>query len=132
MAWQVIDNATVVSDPATLTVIDMMTATPKDIEFVADFTLCAQRECAVTGLCVYFDADFHKDLPVKTSFSTGPHVEPTHWRQTVSVLPPNCMCLCGGDVSTSGWFVLNGWYITLATWRKLSLVYGGDLGDSLC
>eukprot|EP00041_Stephanoeca_diplocostata_P014054 m.252209 g.252209 ORF g.252209 m.252209 type:complete len:546 (-) comp19559_c1_seq1:211-1848(-) len=79
----VIDNATVVSDPATLTVIDMMTATPNDIEFVAEFTLGAQRDCAVTGLCVYFDADFHKDLAVKTSFSTGPHVEPTHWRQTV-------------------------------------------------
>jgi len=37
------------------------------------------------SLVVYFDIRFEQDATSPVVFSTGPHVQPTHWKQTVLI-----------------------------------------------
>ena len=59
---------------------------PEDVRRIfshAKFQL--KRNGLLHGFACWFDVEFDGDVP--TVFSTGPSYEPTHWKQTVIMLP---------------------------------------------
>ncbi|CAM9267681.1 unnamed protein product [Chrysoparadoxa australica] len=88
----VVEGGCVVSNPETLLELDLCTCTVKDLTFSKEFVLKAQRDDFVHALVAYFDCSFtqlHKPI----TFSTGPHAEYTHWKQTVFYLrEPLAVC----------------------------------------
>ena len=83
---EVIPERCVVSDSVSVLDLDINTCSINDTQFSASFQLTVTKDCELTGICGYFDIFF--DLPQKPiMFSTGPHVTPTHWKQTVFYLP---------------------------------------------
>jgi len=77
-----VDLKAVVSDPYPLKVIDLRTVKKEDLGFIAPFTLKATRNDYVHAFLAWFDISFsaaHKPV----NFSTGPHAQYTHWKQTV-------------------------------------------------
>lgn len=87
----IITEAQVVSD------LNLMTVDVKCSNFSADFTLNVQRSGKLTAIVGYFDTFF--ELPNTVSFSTGPTVEPTHWKQTVFYFPKAVAVLEGEKVT---------------------------------
>ncbi|KII92620.1 hypothetical protein PLICRDRAFT_37398 [Plicaturopsis crispa FD-325 SS-3] len=76
----------VVSDPCLIKHIDLLTAKKEDLTFVAPFSLKCTRNDYVHAFLAWFDISFectHK----KVQFSTGPHAQYTHWKQTVFYTP---------------------------------------------
>lgn len=66
--------------------IDLLTAKKEDLAFEAPFKLTATRDDYVHAFLAWFDVSFectHK----KVKFSTGPHAQYTHWKQTVFYTP---------------------------------------------
>lgn len=65
--------------------VDTSTITVEELSFAVPFRLTAIREDYCHALVAYFDIEFSHCLkPI--SFVTGPHVKPTHWKQTVLYL----------------------------------------------
>lgn len=65
--------------------LDLYTCTTADLAFKSNFELVARRDDFIHALVAWFDIDFtacHK--PIR--FSTGPHTQYTHWKQTVFYL----------------------------------------------
>lgn len=87
----IITEAQVVSD------LDLMTVDVKCSNFSTDFTLNVLRSGKLTAIVGYFDTFF--ELPNPVFFSTGPAVEPTHWKQTVFYLP-EAVAVAEGDQVT--------------------------------
>jgi len=88
----------VVTDPCLIKHIDLLTAKKEDLTFEAPFTLKATRNDYVHAFLAWFDISFectHK----KVKFSTGPHSQYTHWKQTV-FYTPTTMTLNEGDEIT--------------------------------
>lgn len=76
----------VISEPCTLTDIDLYTCTKNDVNFQALLTMPILSDGVVTSLAGYFDTYF--DLPDNSSmFSTSPQAKSTHWQQTIFYLP---------------------------------------------
>jgi len=76
----------VVTDPCLIKHIDLLTARKEDLTFKAAFTLTATRNDYIHAFLAWFDISFectHK----KVQFSTGPHAQYTHWKQTVFYTP---------------------------------------------
>ena len=83
---EVIPDSVRVSNTATVLDLDINTCTISDTSFTSSFLLTISRDCELTGICGYFDIFF--DLPdLSVMFSTGPHVKPTHWKQTIFFFP---------------------------------------------
>ncbi|RXW25017.1 hypothetical protein EST38_g787 [Candolleomyces aberdarensis] len=81
-----VDLKAVVTDPYMLKKIDILTAKKEDLTFDAEFTLRATRDDYIHAFLAWFDISFectHK----KVKFSTGPHAQYTHWKQTVFYTP---------------------------------------------
>ncbi|KAG7091009.1 type I protein arginine N-methyltransferase Rmt1, variant 3 [Marasmius oreades] len=81
-----VDLKSVVTDPCMIKHIDLTTARKEDLSFEAPFTLTATRNDYVHAFLAWFDISFectHK----KVKFSTGPHAQYTHWKQTVFYTP---------------------------------------------
>ncbi|KAJ8588537.1 S-adenosyl-L-methionine-dependent methyltransferase [Rhizopogon salebrosus TDB-379] len=81
-----VDVKAIVTDPCVIKHIDLLTATKEDLTFTAPFTLRATRDDYVHAFLAWFDIVFectHK----KVKFSTGPHAQYTHWKQTVFYTP---------------------------------------------
>ncbi|KAG8803538.1 type I protein arginine N-methyltransferase Rmt1 [Serendipita sp. 399] len=77
-----VDVKAVVTDPYLLKEIDIMTVKKEELSFEAPFRLRVTRDDQIHAFLAWFDIAFeacHK--PVK--FSTGPHSQYTHWKQTV-------------------------------------------------
>ncbi|PPQ82888.1 hypothetical protein CVT25_009675 [Psilocybe cyanescens] len=75
--------------------IDLLTAKKEDLAFEADFSLTCTRDDYVHAFLAWFDISFectHK----KVKFSTGPHAQYTHWKQTV-FYTPSFMTVNSGD-----------------------------------
>ncbi|KAF7970694.1 hypothetical protein HWV62_23226 [Athelia sp. TMB] len=88
----------VVTDPCLIKHIDLLTAKKEDLTFEAPFALKATRNDYVHAFLAWFDISFectHK----KVKFSTGPHSQYTHWKQTV-FYTPTTMTLNEGDEIT--------------------------------
>ncbi|KAI6040234.1 S-adenosyl-L-methionine-dependent methyltransferase [Pisolithus marmoratus] len=76
----------VVTDPCMIKHINLLTAKKEDLSFAAPFTLTATRNDYIHAFLAWFDISFdctHK----KIQFSTGPHAQYTHWKQTVFYTP---------------------------------------------
>ncbi|EIW83193.1 protein arginine N-methyltransferase [Coniophora puteana RWD-64-598 SS2] len=76
----------VVTDPCLIKSINLLTAKKEDLTFSAPFSLTATRDDYVHAFLAWFDITFdctHK----KVQFSTGPHAQYTHWKQTVFYTP---------------------------------------------
>jgi protein arginine N-methyltransferase 1 len=77
-----VELKSVVTDPFFFKQIDLHTVKKEDLTFTLPFKLKATRNDFVHAFLAWFDIEFrapHK--PVK--FSTGPHAQYTHWKQTV-------------------------------------------------
>ncbi|KAJ3293433.1 Protein arginine N-methyltransferase 1 [Borealophlyctis nickersoniae] len=65
--------------------IDLYTVTVEELSFEVPFKIVAQRDDYIHAFISYFDIAFtacHKPV----HFSTGPHAQYTHWKQTVFYL----------------------------------------------
>lgn len=60
---------------------DLYTVDTNCVNFTAPFEFNIKKTGSLTAIIGYFDVFFDLDNPVK--FSTGPHSQPTHWKQTV-------------------------------------------------
>jgi protein arginine N-methyltransferase 1 len=81
----VVDAKQVMTGASRLYTIDIQTVKIEDLAFQVPFRLVANRDDYCHAFVVYFDIEFSKCLkPVY--FSTGPHAQYTHWKQTVFYL----------------------------------------------
>lgn len=64
---------------------DMYTCDTNSTNFKVEFKLNVCKTCSLTGIVGYFDSRFDNDNPVV--LSTSPYCTPTHWKQTVFLLP---------------------------------------------
>ncbi|KAF9268713.1 S-adenosyl-L-methionine-dependent methyltransferase [Marasmius fiardii PR-910] len=93
-----VDLKSVVTDPCMIKHIDLTTAKKEDLTFEASFALTATRNDYVHAFLAWFDISFectHK----KVKFSTGPHAQYTHWKQTV-FYTPNTVTVSEGEAIT--------------------------------
>ncbi|KAL0956665.1 hypothetical protein HGRIS_002797 [Hohenbuehelia grisea] len=93
-----VDLKAVVSDPCLIKHIDLRTAKKEDLTFEAPFKLNATRNDYVHAFLAWFDIVFdctHK----KVQFSTGPHAQYTHWKQTVFYTPKTLTVSEGDEIS---------------------------------
>ncbi|PVF97020.1 S-adenosyl-L-methionine-dependent methyltransferase [Serendipita vermifera] len=77
-----VDIKAVNTEPFLLKEIDLNTVKKEDLAFIAPFRLKVTRDDYVHAFLAWFDVSFsacHKPL----KFSTGPHSQYTHWKQTV-------------------------------------------------
>ncbi|KAL3898265.1 MAG: hypothetical protein SGCHY_002857, partial [Lobulomycetales sp.] len=84
----------VVSDSACVKCIDMDKDTVASLDFAAPFTLTMEASGRVHGLIAWFDVEF---APGGVSFTTSPHAEYTHWKQTCFILEDGGVEACAGD-----------------------------------
>lgn len=76
--------------------IDIMTVTKEELSFSRPFELVAHRDDHIHAFVVWFDIEFTQGhIPVR--FSTGPHANYTHWKQTV-FYTPDVLQVKTGDV----------------------------------
>ncbi|KAL1679402.1 S-adenosyl-L-methionine-dependent methyltransferase [Schizophyllum commune] len=90
-----VDLKAVVTDPCVLKHIDLLTVKKEDLAFTVPFELTATRTDYAHAFLAWFDIVFqctHK----KVNFSTGPHAQYTHWKQTV-FYTPQTITLTEGD-----------------------------------
>ncbi|WVR05144.1 hypothetical protein IAU60_002156 [Kwoniella sp. DSM 27419] len=86
----------VVSHPFAIKHIDIKTVKKEDLAFKVPFQLKATRNDYVHAFLGWFDISFsccHKPV----NFSTGPHAQYTHWKQTV-FYTPDTLTVSEGDV----------------------------------
>lgn len=74
----------ILTNSAELINIDIKTCTTEAVDFSSDFELEVLKDGKVVSFVGYFDTYF--ELPNSVEFSTGPHAETTHWKQTVFYL----------------------------------------------
>ncbi|KAJ3999280.1 S-adenosyl-L-methionine-dependent methyltransferase [Lentinula boryana] len=93
-----VDLKSVVTDPCMIKHIDLLTAKKEDLTFEVPFTLRATRNDYAHAFLAWFDISFectHK----KVKFSTGPHAQYTHWKQTVFYTPSTITISEGDTIS---------------------------------
>jgi protein arginine N-methyltransferase 1 len=81
----VVEANQVMASAHKLLTLDLSTIKNEDLSFVVPFRLIAARDDFCHAFVVYFDIEFSKCLK-KIYFSTGPHAQYTHWKQTVFYL----------------------------------------------
>jgi protein arginine N-methyltransferase 1 len=81
----VVEANQVMSSAHKLLTLDLSTIKNEDLSFKVPFKLIAARDDFCHAFVVYFDIEFSKCLK-KIYFSTGPHAQYTHWKQTVFYL----------------------------------------------
>nr|GAT58519.1 protein arginine N-methyltransferase [Mycena chlorophos] len=81
-----VDLKAVVTDPCLIKHIDLLTAQKEDLTFEAPFRLTATRDDYAHAFLAWFDICF-ECTHTKVKFSTGPHAQYTHWKQTVFYTP---------------------------------------------
>ncbi|KAH7108011.1 S-adenosyl-L-methionine-dependent methyltransferase [Auriculariales sp. MPI-PUGE-AT-0066] len=93
-----VEMKAVVSDPCAIKHIDLRTAKKEDLTFTADFSLKVTRDDYVHAFLAWFDIVFNcSHKPVK--FSTGPHAQYTHWKQTVFYTPETLSVSIGQEIT---------------------------------
>lgn len=91
----VVASKNIISEPYIIKEIDINTCSTDVMDFTSKFRLIILKDGFLTSLVGYFDTFF--DLPTSISFSTGPHVTSTHWKQTVFYFR-DCKEVKEGDV----------------------------------
>jgi protein arginine N-methyltransferase 1 len=80
-----VDDRCVVTDAYPIKEIDITTVTKEELTFSSPFVLRSRSKDYIQAFVSYFDIEFsccHKPV----FFSTGPHAQYTHWKQTVFYL----------------------------------------------
>jgi len=80
-----VEDKQVMSGAAKLLTIDISTIKIDELNFKSPFRLVATRDDFCHAFVAYFDIEFSK-CHKKVFFSTGPHAQYTHWKQTVFYL----------------------------------------------
>jgi len=80
-----VDPNQVVTDFDTIAIIDTQTCTKADLAFTVPFTLTCNRDDYIHAIVCHFD-NFFGSSHTAVEFSTGPHAQYTHWKQTVFYL----------------------------------------------
>ncbi|XP_044000494.1 protein arginine N-methyltransferase 3 isoform X2 [Gambusia affinis] len=83
---EVVQAETLISEPAVVQTLDCNTVCLSELEFTTDFLLKITKTTDCTAIVGYFDIFFNKGCSNKVTFSTGPQVTKTHWKQTVFLL----------------------------------------------
>uniref|UniRef100_A0A3P8Y2E4 Protein arginine N-methyltransferase 3 n=1 Tax=Esox lucius TaxID=8010 RepID=A0A3P8Y2E4_ESOLU len=83
---EVLKRETLISEPAVIQAIDCNAVSLSELEFASDFCLKITDSTDCTAIAGYFDIFFDRDCSNKVMFSTGAHVDQTHWKQTVFLL----------------------------------------------
>lgn len=88
----------IITDAVCVKDLPLQTISIPQLDFVSQFKLTASKEGTIYALVGWFDTWFTRDghdIPlnqvggkpgVDTFFTTGPHGEDTHWKQTIFVL----------------------------------------------
>lgn len=80
----------IITEEYKLCTFDMYTCDTNSTNFKVEFKLNVNKTCSMTGIVGYFDSKFDNVNPV--TLSTAPYSPPTHWKQTVFLLPdPICV-----------------------------------------
>ncbi|KAK0162858.1 hypothetical protein PV327_006600 [Microctonus hyperodae] len=74
-AIDIVTNVSLIQD------FDLYTVDTNCVNFTSPFELVVKKTGSLTAIVGYFDVFFDLDNPIH--FSTGPHAQPTHWKQTV-------------------------------------------------
>lgn len=77
----IIPKEKLVTSCALISSFNLYECSVKDTDFSSPFELIATMDATVTTLVGYFNVFFN--LEEKIFFSTGPLVQPTHWKQTL-------------------------------------------------
>jgi len=94
---QILANSCIVKDINLHTVIEEEL---KCIQYSFEFE--ANKSGILHGLCAYFEVLFEGETPEETiTLSTAPDQEPTHWKQTVFLLPESSTILEGKQIQGS-------------------------------
>ncbi|XP_054893047.1 protein arginine N-methyltransferase 3 isoform X1 [Poeciliopsis prolifica] len=83
---EVVQAETLISEPAVVQTLDCNTVCLSELEFSTDFQLKITKTTNCTAIVGFFDIFFDKGCSNKVTFSTGPQVTKTHWKQTVFLL----------------------------------------------
>lgn len=78
----VVEARSMVTDACPVLSIDLYNVQLKDLDFKATFDLNVNTNSYAHAFIAYFDVRFSA-CHTHTGFSTGPHCEYTHWKQTV-------------------------------------------------
>ena len=99
-----VESEAVVTSQHKILEVDIATVTKEELNFLGEFKVTAKRNDFVHAFIAYFDCTFSKcHKPI--TFTTSPHAEYTHWKQTVFYLKTpiaiNAGEVISGKVSTS-------------------------------
>jgi len=75
----------IVTDEYKLCTFNMYTCRTNSTNFKVEFKLNVTKTCSMTSIVGYFDSRFDNNNTV--ILSTAPNCPPTHWKQTVFLLP---------------------------------------------
>jgi protein arginine N-methyltransferase 3 len=93
-----VSKDTKVTDTVCIKDLPLQTISIPQLDFVSKFKLTATKKGTIYALLGWFDTWFTRDghdvpldqqggkVGVDTYFTTGPHGEDTHWKQTIFVL----------------------------------------------
>jgi len=93
----------IISSTAIFKTFDIIHTKKEEQEFLSPFSLEVREARPCHAFVSYFDTEFaypggEKATSAPVHFSTGPHVKPTHWKQTVFMLEEPITGLQVGDV----------------------------------
>ncbi|CAB3990689.1 probable arginine N-methyltransferase [Paramuricea clavata] len=95
-----VDNSELVAGPEIVKQFNLMNVTVEDVkQFQSKFFTSSMEKNICRGIVLWFDCEFPTELKSENSLilSTAPRCPPTHWKQTVIVLPTE-ISLQAGDV----------------------------------
>ena len=93
-----VESEAVVTNQTKILEVDIETVTKEELDFLGEFKINARRSDYVHAFVAYFDCTFSKcHKPI--TFSTSPHSEYTHWKQTVFYLQ-NPIAIGPGEMIT--------------------------------
>lgn len=82
---EIVSSDRIITEEFKLCTIDMYTCDTNSTNFKVEFKLNVNKTCTMTGIVGYFDSRFDNSNPV--ILSTAPYSPPTHWKQTLFLLP---------------------------------------------
>ena len=93
-----VESEAVVTNQTKILEVNIETVTKEELDFLGEFKINARRSDYVHAFVAYFDCTFSKcHKPI--TFSTSPHSEYTHWKQTVFYLQ-NPIAIGPGEMIT--------------------------------
>lgn len=82
---EIVPSNRIVTQEYKLCTFDMYTCDTNSTNFKVEFKLNVNRTCLMTSIVGYFNSIFDNNCPV--TLSTAPQCPPTHWKQTIFLLP---------------------------------------------